>query len=80
MPKNLPANRKRDFLSESANKIPSALLATPSIELKKKMGARKKNPNHTLKKKNPIQKKKKQTKTDTFQKPLESLSGNWNAL
>ena len=62
MPKNLPANRKRDFLSESANKIPSALLATPSIELKKKIGARKKNPKS---RKNP---EKKQTKTDTFSK------------
>ena len=67
----MPANRKRDFLSESANKIPSALLATPSIELKKKIGARKKNPIHKKK-----TDKNRQTKTDTFQKPLESLSGN----
>ena len=44
--------------------------ATPSIELKKRIGARKK----IQKSKKKI--KKKQTKTDTFQKPLESLSGN----
>ena len=46
---NLPANRKRDFLSESANGILAALFATPSIKLKKRIGARKnsKNPEKT---------------------------------
>ena len=51
----LPANRKRDFLSDSANGILPPFLATPSNELKnKKISARK--------------------KTNTFQKPLESLA------
>ena len=54
-------------MSVSANPDPSAFVLEPSIELKKRIGARKK-----IKK----SKKKKQTKTDTFQKPLESLSGN----
>ena len=35
--KNWPANRKRDFLSESANRIPKTFVATPSIELKKRI-------------------------------------------
>ena len=52
-------------MSVSANPDPSAFVLEPSIELKKRIGARKK-----------VQKKK-QTKSDTFQKPLESLSGNW---
>jgi len=44
--------------------------ATPSIELKTRIGARKKPKKQ--------QKKTKQNKkTDTFQKPLESLSGNF---
>ena len=51
-------------MSVSANPDPSAFVLEPSIELKKRIGARKK-----------VQKKK-QTKSDTFQKPLESLSGN----
>ena len=58
----LPANRRRDLLSESANHGTWPFFATPSIELKERIGARKKK-----------QKKKK----DTFQKPLESLSGNF---
>ena len=54
-------------MSVSANPDPSAFVLEPSIELKKRIAARKK-----------VQKskKKKQTKSDTFQKPLESLSGN----
>ena len=52
-------------MSVSANPDPSAFVLEPSIELKKRIGARKK-----------VQKKK-QTKSDTFQKPLESLSGNF---
>ena len=50
-------------MSVSANPDPSAFVLEPSIELKKRIGARKK-----------VQKN--QTKSDTFQKPLESLSGN----
>ena len=55
-------------MSVSANPDPSAFVLEPSIELKKRIGARKK-----------VQKKK-QTKSDTFQKPLESLSGNFKSL
>ena len=54
-------------MSVSANPDPSAFVLEPSIELKKRIGARKK-----------VQKN--QTKSDTFQKPLESLSGNFVIL
>ena len=61
-------------MSVSANPDPSAFVLEPSIELKKRIGARKK-----IQKK--IQKnRQKQTKTDTFQKPLESLSGNYREI
>jgi hypothetical protein len=44
--KNLPANRKRDYLSETANGILKMFVATPSFELKSQLksqlGARKK--------------------------------------
>ena len=56
--------------------------ATPSIELKTRIGARKKPKKQQKKKQNKTKTTKKQNKTnkktDTFQfqKPLESLSGN----
>ena len=47
--------------------------ATPSIELKTRIGARKKPKNN---KKQQKKQNKTNKNTDTFQKPLESLSGN----
>ena len=78
----MPANQKRDFDPKSANQIRGRDFVTPSIDIKKRIGARKKSkkPEKKQKKKskNPEKKIQKKTdkKTDTFQKPLESLSGN----
>jgi hypothetical protein len=44
-----PANRKRDFRPTSANRILTALFATPSIEPKNQLGARKKKTKKKLK-------------------------------
>ena len=41
----MPANQKRDFDPKSANPYRGRDLATPSIELKKRIGARKKSKN-----------------------------------
>ena len=45
----MPANQKRDFDPKSANPYRGRDLATPSIELKKRIGARKKSKNRISK-------------------------------
>ena len=62
-------------MSDSANGILPPFLATPSIELKKRIGARKKTKKKRQKKETHFKTKQKKER-DTFQKPLESLSGN----
>ena len=70
----LPANRTRDFLSESANGILWRSSQRHLLSLRRESEPVKKS--KKSEKKNP----KNQKKTDTLQKPLESLSGNLSRL